>query len=129
MKYIEAIPAVIALLIIVTPAANAQNASEPRSIAEIYGPVAGFPNPACTCIKNADGKCMTLGRGVYPYRQFDEYISGPFCVTGCYPGYDDVYGYSRQTKKELVECRIDWKRLRHDLARDDFPQWQWGKSP
>jgi hypothetical protein len=79
----------------------------------------------CSCIKNADGKCMTLGRGVYPWRQFDEYISGPHCVTGCYPGYSDVYGYSEQTKKELVDCRIDWKRLRHDLGRDDFAQWQW----
>jgi len=79
----------------------------------------------CTCIKNVDGKCLTFGRGVYPWRQFDEYTNGPHCVTGCWPGYSDDYGYSEQTKLEMAECRIDWKRLRHDLDRDGFPEWQW----
>jgi len=111
--------AIIAILCAAVSAANAQNASG----------IMHWPHPTnpweCRCIKNADDKCMTLGMGVHPWRQFDEYISGPHCVTGCYPGYDDVYGYSEQTKKELAECWIDWKRLRHALDRDNFPEWQW----
>jgi hypothetical protein len=106
------LPTILAILFL-SAIAEAQNAS-------------GMMHPvACPCIKNTDDKCMTLGKGIYPWRQFDEYISGPHCVTGCYPGYSDVYGYSEQTKKELAECRIDWKRLRHDLSRDNFPEWQW----
>jgi hypothetical protein len=79
----------------------------------------------CRCLKNVDDECMTFGKGPYPYRQIDEYISGPHCLTGCYPGFNDVYGFSVETKKELANCYIDWKRLRHEIDRDNEPHWQW----
>lgn len=111
---------VLAVLMIALP-----SVVKAQTAAEMYAEVPGFPNPACACIKNADGKCMDIARGPYPYRQFDEGISGPHCVTGCFPGFSDVYGYSTHIQKEMIGCTIDWKRLRHALGRDHFAGWQW----
>lgn len=113
---------IFALLLSCT-AALAQNA------AEIYGTPPELPDWAskfasCTCIKNIDGACMTFGSGPYPYRQYDEGISGPHCTTGCFPGFSDIYGWTVETKRELAACHIDWKRVRHEQGRDNSPQWQ-----
>lgn len=87
-----------------------------------------FPVPAsaeCKCLKNVIGECMTLGHGPYPYRQFDEGISGPHCTSGYYPGWNSTpWNVTEQTARETANCKIDWWRVRRELHRESFG-WPW----
>lgn len=72
----------------------------------------------CQCLKNIDGVCMTLGKGIPYWGPHVDYSDGghfgPHCVTGCYPGFVNVYGIDKTTLEEIKNCHIDWQRLRRE---------------
>jgi hypothetical protein len=91
-----------------------------------------WSSPTCKCIKNEDGKCMTLSRRGMPAYSRGLGINFQFlpnCVSDCMPGYINGFGVgaddvNEQTRMEISHCYVDWKRLRKANPQWSDPNWR-----